>query len=201
MCFFKKVLAVFTILIMTMSMSFAENRNASSQLNITIPEYINITPITSPVLTANITDRTGDLHTNLSTIFRVISNSTEDKTLYLKANIVTQDGYEEAMFQQGNQVYVAFGNLTTLPKSTALQNCKLGGNPNKSPGVVAYPVLSVTGSPSYFNKSKNKYEVKIENGTTDIAINIGANILKTSFGSNDPKGFYQTIISLTESDI
>lgn len=62
-------------------------------------------------------------------------------------------------------------------------------------------MTSVSGAKSKFNKSKNKYEVTVENGTTYVNINIGSNVLRTSFASNDPKGFYQAVLSLTEADI
>ena len=163
--------------------------------------YTRITPVTSPVLLANITDKTGNLHSPLVSKFKVITNSSEEKTLYLKANVVTDLGYEEAMFEQGGTVYIAFAYLSRLPKSTSLANCKNGADPKDSPGVVAYPVISVLGAKNTYIKGKNKYEVYVENGTSYITVNVGSNVNKNSFGANDPKGFYQAILSLTEADI
>ena len=105
--------------------SFAAQETAISTMSFTIPEYVNITPMTSPVLIANITDRTGNLHSPLFTKFRVITNCVEKKTLYLKSNVVTDGGYEESMFEQGGQVYIAFANLAKIPTSQALSNCKM----------------------------------------------------------------------------
>ena len=46
-----------------------------------------------------------------------------------------------------------------------------------------------------------KYEMDINKGITYIDVNIGSNVLKTSFAANDRRGCYQAILSLTESDI
>ena len=40
-----------------------------------------------------------------------------------------------------------------------------------------------------------------KSGATYVTVNVGSNVNKTSTGSNDPKGFYQAILSLTEADI
>ena len=39
------------------------------------------------------------------------------------------------------------------------------------------------------------------NGVTDISVNVGSNVLRNSFDKNDPRGFYQATLSLTESEI
>lgn len=198
---FKKFLAVMCLIMSGTLTSFAENNAASAEFSFNIPEYVRIEPMTSPVLVANITDRTGNLAAPLSSGFKVVTNSAEAKTLYLKANTVTQGGYEEAMFERGGVVYIAFANLAKIPKSSSLAKCKAGADAQDSPGVVAYPVTSVSGAKSKFNKNKNKYEVTVENGTTYVTVNIGSSVLRTSFAANDPKGFYQAVLSLTEADI
>lgn len=194
---FLKLIILFFMLIMPAS--FAEE--ARMDFNITLPGFVRVESVTSPVLIANITDRTGNLYSSLSSQFKVISNSKDVKTLYLKANTVTDGGYEEAMFEQGGRVYIAFANIAKIPKSQSLANCKMGSASKDSPGVVAYPVVSIIGADSKFVRSKNKYEVYAPNGTTYVTVNVGSNVLKNSFDSNDPKGFYQAILSLTEADI
>ena len=196
---FKRVLIFLGM--MVLQPVFAVNTTQTDVLSFTIGPFTRIAPITSPVLTANITDRTGNLHSPLTTKFRVITNSRETQTLYLKANTVTDAGYEEAMFVQGGQVYIAFANLAKKPSSSALANCKIGGIPKDSPGVVAYPVVTIQGAKHKYIGSKNKYEVYVENGTTDVDVIVGSHVLRSSFASNDPKGFYQAVLSLTEADI
>lgn len=177
-------------------------KSSSVQMSFYIAPYTQITPVTSPVLTAHITDTTGNLYSPLSTTFRVITNSPENKALYLKAIVNTLDGCEEAMFEHGGQVYVAFANLKNMPTAHSLANCKLASEPNSSPGVVAYPITSITGTETQkYLKSKNKYELEVKGGTSFVSVNIGSNVLKTSFGGNDPRGFYQAVICLTETDI
>ena len=198
----KKALTVLGALFVTAISCFAvETHSIVNGFTIVVPEYMNIRPLTSPVLTANLTDRTGNLHAPLSTTFRVSTNTTQTKTLYLQANVTTQGGYESSMFEQGGQVYVAFANLVKIPTSTALSNCKNGSMPDDSPGVVAYPVTSVYGAENRFVRGKEKYEVLINNGVTDVTINIGSNVLRNSYASNDPRGFYQAVLSLTEADL
>lgn len=196
----KNFIAVILFLFFATLNGFAQE-SASAEFNFSIPEYVKIEPITSPVLVANITDKTGNLHAPLATKFRVITNSSETKKLFLKSNIITDSGFEESMFEMGGRVYIAFGNLAKIPSSQALISCKTGGAPQDSAGVVAYPITSIYGAKSEFIKSKQKYEVQIENGTTYVTVNVGANVFKNSFSSNDPKGFYQAILSLTEADI
>lgn len=197
----KLFLLFLTIILQTTLCSFAENKTATADFSFYLPEYLHIIPLTSPALTANVTNRNGNLDLPLHSSFRVITNTAKTKTLYLQANTVTEAGYESAMFIRGGQVYIAFANLKKIPTSSALANCKFGTIRNDSPGVVAYPIVSVTGAENKFITDKNKYEVYVENGKTDIGVSIGRNVLATSFGNNDPKGFYQAILSLTETDI
>ena len=189
------------MLILSALASFAESNTASANFSITIPRFVKVEAVSSPVLTANITDRTGNLYTPLSTTFKVISNSAETTNLYLKANVITDGGFEESMFEQGGRVYIAFASLAKIPQPQALANCKIGGMPKDSPGVVAYPVDMVYGAKHKYLNSKNKYEVYAENGITNVTVNIGQNVLRSSFAANDPRGFYQAVLSLTEADI
>lgn len=201
MNFIKKALSMLILAAGLFIPALAETHSISTDFTINIPEYMNIRPITSPVLTAHITDRTGNMYMPLSSTFRVSTNASQTKTLYLQSNITTEGGYESSMFMQGGQVYIAFASLSKIPKSYALANCKMGGSPKDSPGVVAYPITSVHGAEHKYIPSKSKYEVYVENGTTDITVNVGANILRNSFAANDPRGFYQATLSLTEVDL
>ena len=196
-----RFLLIVSFFLMSCLTVFAENHSASTDFSVNIPAYVKVESISSPVLIANITDRTGNLRAPLSSTFRVISNSAETKTLYLNAHTVTQGGYEPAMFEQGGRVYIAFASLAKIPQPQALANCKIGGMPKDSPGVVAYPVDMVYGAKHKYLNSKNKYEVYAENGITNVTVNIGQNVLRSSFAANNPRGFYQAILSLTEADI
>ena len=197
-----KIKNIFIALFMAfISITSVKAEGARVDFSIILPEFFKIETVTSPVLTANITDDTGNLYTPLFSKFRVISNSGEQKTLYLKAESNTENGAEPAMFQMGGRVYIAFTNSIKPPKSDALINCKLGTHSKFSPGVVAYPITSITGAKTRYQHGKGNYEVYIENGETDIQVNIGSHVLRNSFDKNDPKGFYQATLSLTEFDI
>ena len=77
----------------------------------------------------------------------------------------------------------------------------MGSHPDSSPGVVAYPINSILGAKHRYLRGEGKYAVYIDNGITNVTVNVGQNVLQTSFGKNDPKGFYQATLSLTESEI
>ena len=62
------------------------------------------------------------------------------------------------------------------------------------------PTLSANSSHEVVETTTN-YGFNVLNGTTDITVNIGSHVLKNSFDSNDPMGFYQATLSLTESEI
>jgi hypothetical protein len=195
----KNIFIAFLLFFMTHTVALAEQ--ASVDFSITLPEYIQIQTVSNAVLIANITDKTGNLFAPITSRFRVISNSNSTKTLYLKSEAITENGNEESMFKMGGRVYVAFANVKTKPSSQALINCKLGSHPKESPGVVAYPINSILGAKSEFDNSLGKYKIFIEGGITNIVVNIDSHVLRNSFDSNDPKGFYQATLSLTESEI
>lgn len=201
MSFLRNILALFCTFVLSTSIVFAEARQASMDIAVHLPAYLKIQPVMSPVLTANITNRSGNLNVPLISRFKVITNAAEEQTLYLQAHTVTQGGYESAMFIQGGQVYIAFANLTKLPTSQSLANCKMGARPEDSPRVVAYPITSIDGANTRFVPEKEKYEVYVGNGETYVTVNVGSHVLRNSFASNDPKGFYQSVLSLTEVDI
>lgn len=197
---FRNIIVLFFLLVTSFTNCFA-NESASVNINVVLPKFLQIKTITSPVLTANITDKTGNLYAPLNSKFRVISNDPDTRTIYLRANTLTDAGLEEALFDRGGRVYIAFSYVSNKPKTQALKNCKMGMKPNESPGVVAYPISSIIGAKHQYKRGSGKYEVYIDNGTTDITVNVGTNVLKSSFAENDPKGFYQATLLLTESDI
>lgn len=196
---FKNIFIAVLLFFMTHTAALAER--ASVDFSITLPEYIQIQTVSNAVLIANITDKTGNLFAPITSRFKVISNSNSTKTLYLKSEAITENGNEESMFKMGGRVYVAFANVKTKPNSQALMNCKLGSHPKESPGVVAYPINSILGAKSQFDQGLGKYKIFIEAGITNIVVNIDSHVLRNSFDSNDPRGFYQATLSLTESDM
>ena len=191
-------IAIF-IFFITVSSAFAEQ--ASMTFEFEIPEFFRIETVTNAVLTANITDKTGNLQAPLSSRFRVISNSAKQKVIYLKSESITENGNQDSIFQMGGQVYIAFNHVNKKPTSEALINCKMGTHPKYSPGVVAYPITSIVGAKNEYRRDINRYQILINNGVTDILVNVGSFVLPNSFDKNDPKGFYQATLSLTESEI
>lgn len=175
--------------------------SASLDFSLTLNKYLRIETVTSPVLIANVTDATGNLYTPLYGKFKVVSNAEEDQELFLQAHALTKNGMENAMFEMNGRVYLAFTNVKDNPSSQALANCKMGSHPMESPGVVAYPITSIRGVKAQYLGGKNKYKMFVEKGITNITVNVGSHVLQNSFASNDPMGFYQATLMLTEADI
>ena len=160
----KFLIIIFLIFFNTLG-TFAEGNSASVEMSFIVNRYMQIDTVSNAVLTANITDKTGNLYAPLQTKFRVISNTCEEQTLYLKANAVTENGMESAIFEYGNQKYIAFAHVAQKPTAQALANCKLGLEAESSPGVVAYPITSILGAKYKYQRGKGKYEIYIKNGT------------------------------------
>ena len=197
-----KVLIVLVLFLFNINFALAEEgKRAGVNFSISLPAYLQISTVTNSVLTANITDETGNLYAPLQSRFKVISNSGGKQTLYLRASTVTQNGQESAIFEYGGRVYVAFAHVASKPTAQSLANCKLGAGSKESPRVVAYPITSIIGAEHRYKRAVEGYEVYVGNGVTDISVNIGSNVLINSFDKNDPKGFYQATLSLTEADI
>lgn len=168
---------------------------ASVEFSVIIQEYLSIQS-PNQVLIANVTNDNGVLDQPLNTRFRVITNTSKTKTLYLKATTITEDGIYNSMFNRGGLVYLAFSNINNKPKLRDLNNCIYGGD---GKNVVAYPIINISGAK--YKYMHNKYEVYIDNGVTDLYVTVGVTPLYNSFSKRDDKGFYQTTLHLTEVDI
>lgn len=170
-------------------------QSASVELNIIIQEYLSI-QCPNQTLIANVRNDNGALDQPISTRFRVITNTNNTKTLYLKSTTITEDGVYNSMFNINGVTYLAFGNISNQPKHRELINC-INGMDGKN--VIAYPITFINGAKyKYIN---SKYEVYIENGIADLVVVVGTNPLFSSFTKNDTKGFYQTTLHLTETDL
>jgi hypothetical protein len=197
----KKIFVASMLLIFNITTVLAQSTCASSDLSVQLPAFASVQAETSPTLTVHVTDKTGYLYTPIGARFKVVSNTADAQNLYLKATVRTQNGYEDAMFEQNGRIYIAFSSLRKIPSTQSLSNCRIGGTPNESPGIVAYPVDSVRGGLSArYLHGKSKYEIQVGNGTSYINVDIGRQVLLNSFGSNDPKGFYQATLTLTDID-
>ena len=198
----KKFLIILVLFLVNFSASYASTgQSASVEFSFTVAPYMQIDTVSNAVLTANITDKTGNLYAPLQSRFKIISNCSETQTLYLKATALTENGYENAIFEYGGMVYIAFTHVASKPTGKAFASCKMALSPKESPGVVAYPITSITGVKHKYKKGDGKYEIYVGNGVTNMAVNVGSHVLRNSFDKNDPRGFYQATLSLTEADI
>ena len=125
---------------------------ATANFSFTIPEYLSITPLSSPVITANVVN--GRTQFLKAVKYRVISNIPES-TLYLTTKSIVEGSYEYSLFSHGSQQFVALTNSQTSYKD--LQEAKLT---LKAPHVLILPVTSLSGATSTFKK--DKFEVYIK---------------------------------------
>ena len=112
--------------ISSISANAGETQNSQSvDFTFSLDEFLKIETVENAILTANITDRTGNLYAPLVSRFKVISNCDERKTLYLRASTITESGKEEAMFDLGGIVYVAFANLAKSNRCASFRTRRL----------------------------------------------------------------------------
>lgn len=187
------IFLVIIFLLFTANSALAQT--ASVEFNIVIQEYLSIQS-PNQVLIANIINNNGILDQPLNTRFKIISNTSNTKTLYLKATTITDDGVYNSMFYKNGMVYLVFSNIKNKPKTKELYTCMYGGD---GKNVVAYPIININGAK--YKYMYNKYEIYINNGVTDLFVTVGINPLYSSFSNKDDKGFYQTTLHLTEVDI
>ena len=69
---FKNIFIALFLAIASMMPTFAASTTASAELALEFKEFLKIQTVTSAVLVANITDKTGNLYAPLSSRFRVI---------------------------------------------------------------------------------------------------------------------------------
>ena len=108
-----KFLKLSLALLLGSNITFGAQNQINTEFQIHIPKFLSIKPITSPVLYANITNRTGNLYSPLSATFRVVTNTQELETLYLSGKVDTLSGKEDGFFEmeETNTKYPSLNNV------------------------------------------------------------------------------------------
>lgn len=189
------------------NMSHAISNTASQTLQATLGTYLDITAqTTGAVLTTTIAPDTGNLTAALISKFQVNLN-TDSQQLYLQATTANSTGNVNALFQQGNQVYVVFSNTATgkLPTAAAITDCKSAApTATNNANAIAYPIASVslsnTGTATY-DATKNQYNVTVNGGSTVARTTTGTAPYANTYSFADNAGTYQAIMTLTSTSL
>lgn len=189
-----------------MNASHALSNTASQNLEATLGTYLDITVLTDgATTTTTISPDTGALAASLVSKFQVNSN-TDTQQLYLQGTTTSSTGSENALFQEGNQVYAVFSNTVTgkLPTSAAIADCKAGTpNEENNANAIAYPIdvaLTNSGSATY-DDTKNQYNVTTGMGTSIATTTTGTTPHANTYSFADNAGTYQAVMTLTSTTL
>lgn len=185
----RKLFVLLLLIFLNIGVCFAESNTASVTFSVTIPQYLNITPLTNTTLVAHV--QNGLVTNPLQVKYKVVSNIPES-TLYLTSKSMVDGGLEHSMFECGGRVYIAFPSVFNHASLQNLTEAKIN---LQAPNILVLPITSVSGADSRFKG--DKYEVYIKNGIYYININVG---LTPPLRSN-ATGIYQATLYLTETEI
>lgn len=202
--------AALALMLMSPAVFAAASDEATSTLNITVPEFINITKDNSSVETASATF--DDNYTTitvtpaLNAVFNVVNNQ-PDRAIYLSATAPTSGGSTTALYgEDADSMNIVFTNNSRQPADTAVQNITSGSGTayKENPNAIAFAITptitpdteSGAEDPTKtFESNKAKYVIK--NGKYKMQYAIGTSALANTFSTHDADGTYQATLTLT----
>lgn len=206
-----RLLPMAMALVLISPSAFAASNEATSTLQITVPEFINITKESSTeTTTASFDDSysTITLTPALNANFKVITN-VPDKVIYLDAEAPTSDGGVKALFgDDADNMKLVFTNNTRQPAQTSVQNITSGSGTaaKENPDAIAFAITpSITPDTESgaqepqkeFEANHAKYTIK--NGIYAMNYTIATNAVANTFSTHDTNGTYQATLTLTDA--
>ena len=210
---FTKLLPAALALMLLGSAAYAATDNASSQLQITVPEFINITKESGSVETTSATFddsyTTITLSPTLNATFKVINNQ-PDRMVYLKGTAPTSgSGEVNALYgTDEQQMKLVFTNITHQAEEAAVTNITSASGTAfaDNANAIAFAISSsanfapdsssgaqdVTGT-----FSDNTASYQISNGIYNPVYTIGTTAEANTFSTHDTNGTYQATLTLT----
>lgn len=202
--------AALALVLMSTAAYAAPSDEATSTLQITVPEFINITKDGSSTETTSATFddnySTITLSPSLNAIFNVINNQ-PDREIYLSATAPTSGGSTTALYgDDADNMKIVFTNSTRQPADTSVTNITSGSGTayKANPDAIAF-AISPTITPDTesgaeepqkeFNSNKAKYTIK--NGKYKMQYTIGTTAEANTFSTHDTDGTYQATMTLT----
>ena len=198
-------LLIIPAILSTINATYAISSNSSQVLECTLGTYLDITALTSGVVTATtITPDNGTLQKALISKFKINLN-TDNQKLYLQAKTKGEQEEVNGLFQQGEQTYVMFANADKAPTTTAITDCKSAApTAEKNANVIAYPIVKVdldNGGKATFDNNKNQYNVEIKGGTTIATTTTGTTPYSNTYSFQDNAGTYKATMILTSASL
>ena len=193
----KSLILITTVLIGTVqAYGYAE---VEQSVTTDVQPSVAISKITSRE-TGSINPATG-VNTGLSASFNLQTNgSDEDYDFIVTSSILSMDGGEVSAYGQNG--CLLFGNTTSLPTVTAIENARTGGSDNRN--VIAYPLtMGITSPMSVDFTSSAQYGecwvVKVNNtmeGT--LTQTVGQNPFGNTYSvGQDEAGAYRATVTFT----
>lgn len=194
--------------------AFAASNNASSEMSLTVPAFINVTKesaVETSSATFNDAYSTITLAPTLNANFKVVTN-VPDKVVYLKATAETSDGADgvsSALCGDTSAMYLVFTNTTRKPADTDVQNITAmsGTAKAKNPNAIAFlvtPLITPDGTSGAaeptieFSDGKAKYTLK--NGVYAMGYTIATSALAETFSTHDTNGTYKATLVMTDAN-
>ena len=193
----KSLILITTVLIGTVqAYGYAE---VEQSVTTDVQPSVAISKITSRE-TGSINPATG-VNTGLSASFNLQTNgSDEDYDFIVTSSILSMDGGEVSAYGQNG--CLLFGNTTSLPTVTAIENARIGGNENRN--VIAYPLtMGITNPMSVGFTNSTQYgdcwAVKVNNGTEGtLTQTVGQTpVVNTYSVGQDEAGAYRATVTFT----
>ncbi len=194
--------------------AFADaSKSGQAELNLTVPEFINITKDASTVAAGEATfDDTYEHITNITpqmhADFTVITNK-PDKEIYLQA-VAPIAGSPATLYGTASDMNLVFVNTTNTPDASSVNNITAGGDQNAAdnPNAIAFKVTPVitpdttsgaSNPTTSFNANKLKYTLK--NGKYSMKYEIATSAVAGTFSTHDTNGTYQATLVLTDGTL
>lgn len=143
------------------------------------------------------------IHTGLNASFILQTNGTDDDYDFIVgAKIQTDEGKEVSAFTDNGALL--FGNTTTLPNISAIDDAKQGGKDNGN--VIAYPVEMAVTKPMEVSYHVDKVTeegtgcyVVLVNGASEgtLTQTVGTNPVTDSYSFADGAGSYKSVVYFT----
>ncbi len=202
--------AALALMLMSTAAYAVPSEEATSTLQITVPEFINITKDGSSTETTSATFddnySTITLSPSLNAIFNVINNQ-PDRKIYLSATAPTSGGSTTALYgDDADNMKIVFTNNSRQPADTSVTNITSGSgiaykeNPDAiafaiSPTITPDTESGATEAQKEFANNKATYTIK--NGKYKMQYTIGTTAEANTFSTHDTDGTYQATMTLT----
>lgn len=209
---FTKILPVALALMIMSPAAFADpTGSATSEMQITVPEFINITKVSEvneTEATFNDDYTTITLMPALSATFKVINNE-PDKSVYLDGTATASDGDAKVLYGDKDAMKLVFVNNDRKPTLAQIQNITSGSaayadNPNAIAFAITAsenfaPDSSSGATDAVISFENNCAKYVISNGIYNPVYTIATSAEAQTFSTHDTNGLYKATLTLTST--